>query len=88
MIRTKESLNKSDKRLAAVCGLFCPACTIFIATREDSERLKRIAESIHLSVEDMKCYGYRSEKRPHYCEKCKMVTFAAEKDMLFKQAID
>ena len=57
MIKTRESLDKPDKRLAAVYGLFYPACTIFIATREDSERLKRIAESIHLSAEEWERTG-------------------------------
>ncbi len=33
----------TDKKLAAVCGLFCPACTIYIGTREDPDRLKASA---------------------------------------------
>ena len=26
------------KRLSAVCGLFCPSCTVFIGTKEDPQR--------------------------------------------------
>jgi hypothetical protein len=83
MIKAKESIDKPDKRLAAVCGLFCPACTIFIATREDPERLKKLAEITNLSIEDMKCYGCRAEKRIPYCEKCKMVKCVSEKGIYF-----
>jgi hypothetical protein len=82
MKKVKER-SKPDKRLAAVCGLFCPACTIYIATREDPERLKKLAEIAKLSIEDMRCYGCRSEKRIPYCESCKMVKCAAEKSIDF-----
>jgi len=49
-----------DKRLAAVCGLFCPACTLFIGTKEDPERLKMVAMRIQLSVEELECHGCQS----------------------------
>lgn len=35
--------GKPDKTLAAVCGLYCEACTLFIATKEDPARLKGLA---------------------------------------------
>jgi hypothetical protein len=81
--KVKKSLNKPDKQLSAVCGLFCPACTIYIATKEGPQRLKKLAELSNLSVEDMKCYGCRSEKRIPYCEKCKMAKCTAEKGIDF-----
>jgi hypothetical protein len=83
MTEAKANLNKPDKRLAAVCGLFCPACAVFIGTREDLERLKMLAGMRNLSVEDMKCHGCRSEKRMLYCETCKMLKCAAEKGIDF-----
>ena len=83
MTKKAKKNYKPDKRLAAVCGLFCPACTIYIATTEDPKRLKKFAEIAHLSVEDMKCYGCRSEKRQPYCENCKMVACAAKKGIDF-----
>ncbi|MDY0095668.1 MAG: DUF3795 domain-containing protein, partial [Candidatus Vecturithrix sp.] len=52
-----------DKRLAAVCGLFCPACSLYIATQEDPQRLTRLAERFQLSEEEMHCDGCRAEKR-------------------------
>ena len=83
MAKTEKASNKPDKRLAAVCGIFCPACSVFIGTREDPPRLKMLAEMLNLSVEDTKCYGCRSEKRIALFEKCKMVKCAAEKGVSF-----
>ena len=83
MTEAEATLNKPDKRLAAVCGLFCPACAVFIGTREEPERLKMLAEMMNFSVEEMKCYGCRSEKRIPYCGNCKMFKCAAEKGIDF-----
>ena len=72
-----------DKKLAAVCGLYCEACTLFIATKEDPARLKGLAARFQLSEEAIKCYGCRSAKRGPYCEKCKMFACAAERGIDF-----
>jgi len=75
--------GESDKTLAAVCGLYCEACTLFIATKEDPSRLKGLAARFQLSEEAVKCYGCRSAKRGPYCEKCKMCSCAAEREIDF-----
>ncbi len=72
-----------DKKLAAVCGLYCQACSWFISTSEDHERLKRLAAELNISEEEGKCYGCRSHKRLAYCEKCKMSACAEEKGINF-----
>ncbi|HBV98522.1 MAG: hypothetical protein JL50_20800 [Peptococcaceae bacterium BICA1-7] len=72
-----------DKRLAAVCGLFCPACNVYIGTTEDPEKLKGIAERMQRPVEELICHGCRSEKRCFYCESCKKPGCAAEKGIDF-----
>ncbi len=73
-----------DKRLAAVCGLFCPACTFFIATTGDRARLKKLADRFGLPVEKLECLGCRSEKRCIYCEEhCRMTGCAAERGLDF-----
>jgi hypothetical protein len=74
---------ESDKKLAAVCGLYCKACSLFIATTEDPARLKMMAERFKLSEEAVKCYGCRSAKRGPYCEICKMSACAAERGLDF-----
>lgn len=73
-----------DKRLAAVCGLFCPSCGVFIGTREDPERLAKTAERSGVAVEEFRCDGCRAERRCIYCRNiCKMTGCAAEKGIDF-----
>jgi hypothetical protein len=73
-----------DKKLAAVCGLFCPACSVFIGTKEDPARLNVIAQRVQRPVEELRCNGCRSEKRCFYCEsKCIMAKCAAAKGVDF-----
>ena len=81
MQKEEDRSKELDKKLAAVCGLYCGACSWFIATAEDPERLKRLAAQRHLSEEESKCHGCRSAKRLPYCEKCKMFACAAEVDL-------
>ena len=69
--------------ISAVCGLYCGACSWFIATTEEPERLKRLAVELHFSEEESRCYGCRSGKRLPYCEKCKMSACAAERRINF-----
>ncbi|HKZ56796.1 MAG TPA: DUF3795 domain-containing protein [Thermodesulfovibrionales bacterium] len=83
MERVNENHCIPDKRLAAVCGLFCPACSVFIGTKEDPERLKVIAKRLQRSVEELECHGCRSEKRCFYCGSCKETRCAAEKGIDF-----
>lgn len=80
----REHYKFPDRRLAAVCGLFCPACTVFIGTREDPKRLKIIAERVQRTVEELRCDGCRSAERCFYCrEKCKMGKCASERGVDF-----
>lgn len=72
-----------DKKLAAVCGLYCKACSLFIATTEDPARLKGMAAQFQISEEEVKCYGCRSAKRGPYCKICKMSVCASERGIDF-----
>ena len=79
-----ENLRVPDKRLAAVCGLFCPACSVFIGTREEPERLATLSQRMGIPVEELRCEGCRSEKRCFFCrDKCKMVQCAADRGVEF-----
>jgi hypothetical protein len=79
-----EKLRVPDKRLAAVCGLFCPACTVFIGTREDPNRLALLSQRIGFPVEELRCEGCRSDRRCFFCrDKCKMAACAAAKGLDF-----
>ncbi len=73
-----------DKKGAAVCGLFCPACSAFIGSTEEPARLQTIANNFQVPVEKVECKGCRSDKRGLYCENyCKMTRCAAEKGIDF-----
>jgi hypothetical protein len=73
-----------DSRKAAVCGLFCPACTLFIGTHEDPARLQTLAQGRKLPVEECRCEGCRAEVRSFFCRGlCKMAGCAAEKGHRF-----
>jgi hypothetical protein len=83
MKKEENHSGELDKKIAAVCGLYCEACSWFIATTEDPEQLKRLAAQFHFSEEESTCYGCRSDKRLPYCEKCKMFACAAERGIDF-----
>ena len=72
-----------DRRHAAVCGLYCGACALFIATAEDAERLGQLAARLRLSVEEARCYGCRSERRSAFCRSCGIAACAAERGVEF-----
>ena len=74
---------KPDKKLAAVCGLFCQSCSWFIATTEEPDRLKLLTAQSDFSKEEAKCYGCRSDTRIPYCATCKMYSCAAERGIDF-----
>lgn len=83
MLKEENHSGALDKKFAAVCGLYCQACSWFIATAEDPARLKNLGAQLHLSEEESRCYGCRSDKRLPYCEKCRMFACAAEKGIDF-----
>ncbi len=84
MKEAEKPSHNADKRLAAVCGLFCPACHVFIGTKEEPARLEGMARRLKRSLEEMQCNGCRSEKRGFYCEsKCIMSKCAEAKGVAF-----
>jgi hypothetical protein len=78
-----EDPTRPDLSRAAVCGLFCPACSAFIATREDPVRAQKIADGWGVPVEEARCDGCRSDRRFVYCRTCRLVTCAAERGLDF-----
>lgn len=79
----KHRSKEPDMKLAAACGLFCPSCTIYIATQEDPKRLAFFAKHLNLSVEETKCFGCRSNNRNSKCANCFMSRCAKEKGIDF-----
>ena len=75
--------DESDIQFAAVCGLYCKACSWYIATTEDPERSKRMAAELGYTEEEGRCYGCRSGNRLPYCKKCKIFDCASQKGINF-----
>ena len=79
-----ERNSKTDnKQFAAVCGLYCPGCTLYIGSTEEPERLARTAGRFNVSVEEARCYGCRSDVRSFYCQNCEIVKCADGKGVEF-----
>lgn len=73
----------ADHSHAAACGLFCPACGVFIATKEDPVRLEQMARERGRPAEDVRCNGCNSETVSFYCRGCSMRACAAERGLRF-----
>ena len=72
-----------DKTLTAVCGIFCPSCSVYIGTQEDPKRLKWMAQRFGRPVEELACHGCRAKTRAFHCQNCQFVACAAEKGVDF-----
>jgi hypothetical protein len=78
----KKRLN-ADKKLAAACGLFCPACIVYIASRETPEKREKLSLLLDVPLEKLHCDGCRSEKRYSYCLTCKLIVCANKRGLDF-----
>jgi len=79
-----ERSSKTDnKQFAAVCGLYCPGCTLYIGSTEEPERLARTAGRFNVSIEEARCYGCRSDVISFYCQACEIKKCADEKGLEF-----
>lgn len=72
-----------DKKLASVCGLYCPSCTVYIGTHEDPQRLEYIAQQFGCKPQDMECDGCRSDRVASHCRECHFVACANKKGIDF-----
>ncbi len=75
--------NKVDKKLSGVCGIFCPACIVYLDTQENPERLKWLADRMGCTVKEMECNGCRSDKLSNHCQKCNFTSCAKKKKVEF-----
>ncbi|GAP43695.1 hypothetical protein TBC1_111852 [Lentimicrobium saccharophilum] len=76
--------NHAIPEKAAVCGLYCGACGIFLATQSnDTEKLAQYAVRLNQPVEETRCLGCRSNTKTAWCRACKMVSCAAGKGVDF-----
>jgi hypothetical protein len=62
---------------AAVCGLYCEACALYIGTHEDPAMLSFLAARLGQTEDETRCDGCRAERRSKYCQSCTLFTCAA-----------
>ena len=81
-LNTKYESLYPDKKLGGL-RVVLPTCSVFIGTREDPARLKKIAERLQRPVEELNATA-AGQKRCFYCEtKCTMAKCASEKGIDF-----
>ncbi len=73
--RTEEEIR--NKNLLAPCGLYCGACGVYIATRDENEKFKSVMGNLYgTKPEETECLGCMQPdppKRPYgFCEICKI----------------
>lgn len=74
-----------NKDLMAPCGLYCGACGIYMATRDDSAKLQAIMGRLYgPKPEDTACLGcmQQGDEKVHfaYCQICEIRQCVREKD--------
>jgi hypothetical protein len=71
------------KHLAAACGLFCPACRLYIGTHENPALVEDMAARWEMPVDHLWCDGCRAERRGFYCDQCTMRTCAEARGITY-----
>ncbi len=72
-----------EKKMAGVCGLFCPSCSLYIGTKEEPRRLEILAAKFKMDVKEMMCEGCRSDRVSFYCRSCHFKKCASDKGIEF-----
>lgn len=77
------STSPRPNAVAAVCGLYCAACSFYIGSHEEAERLAKLAERFGKTMDEVYCDGCRGERRTFYCQTCSLFRCAAERGVDF-----
>ncbi|MBI9107691.1 MAG: DUF3795 domain-containing protein [Spirochaetales bacterium] len=83
MDKLNENTIQPKLKTAAVCGLFCPSCSLYIATKEEPARLELLIQNFGRPKEELQCEGCRSDKLSFYCRTCVMKKCTAERGFEF-----
>lgn len=69
-----------NRDLLAPCGLYCGACGVMVAYRDQNEKLKRIlADTYGTRPDDVVCHGCMSDVRFKYCQTCNIRSCVLQK---------
>jgi hypothetical protein len=85
---------ETNAGFASPCGLYCGVCAIYIAHRDNNEKLKQGLVNLYrgkvpgkgalpncenLSIEDIKCGGCLSDEPFMHCQQCEIRNCTKEK---------
>lgn len=66
-----------------ICGLFCPACSVYIASTDDPARQEAFMKMMGLTREEATCHGCRSDVVFGHCKTCNLKACAQAKGIAF-----
>ena len=70
-----------NKRYDAYCGLYCGACEILLAN--ELGRIKEKVQEWNMKLNDVKCFGCKTEQNSIYCVDCYFKKCAESKKIEF-----
>lgn len=68
----------NEERIA-YCGLWCDACSVYVASQYNQDRLQVIADKMKVSVEEMHCNGCKADTISMHCRNCNIKACCLEK---------
>ncbi len=64
-----------NKELLAPCGLYCGVCGVYMASRDNYQKLKeKLAKAFGVTPEQITCKGCLSDEKFVYCQACEIRT--------------
>jgi hypothetical protein len=70
-----------NTELLAPCGLYCGVCGVYMASRDNNQKLKdKLANAYGVTPEQIVCKGCLSNEKFVYCEKCGIRMCVMEKN--------
>lgn len=73
--RADRPAEGSQPRLDAVCGLYCGACDVYLATQRGTQ--DQLATAWGRPTAEVTCHGCRSDVRSIFCAECEIRSCAA-----------
>ncbi len=69
-----------NKDTLAPCGLYCGVCGVYVATRDNNQKLKeKFTKAYGVTPEQIDCNGCLSDHRFVYCQSCGIRSCITEK---------
>ena len=71
-----------NNKLFAPCGLYCGVCGVYIADRDNNQKLKdKLAAAYNVTSDQIVCKGCLSDEKFVFCQVCGIRTCITEKNI-------